>query len=95
VAVVNRSVVRWRARTTMEKRAAAMLARVLRFGETERRRRREWMGEVWTVAGTPFYTLSSWPRCQVVHGTWRTRGGDGLKLSATQRSECLNRGRQW
>jgi hypothetical protein len=45
---------------------------------TEGRRRREWMGEVWTAAGTPFYALSSWPRCQVMHGVWRTRGGDGL-----------------
>jgi hypothetical protein len=81
--MVNRPVVQWQARTAVEKRAAAMLARVLRFGETERRRRREWMGEVWMAAGTPFYTLSSWPRCQVTRGAWRTRGGDGLKLSAT------------
>jgi hypothetical protein len=93
--MVNRLVVRWRAHTAAEKRAAVMLARVLRFGETERRRRREWMGEVWTAARTPFYALSSWPRCEVMRGAWRTRGGDGLKLSATQRSECLNRGRQW
>jgi hypothetical protein len=29
----------------------------------EGRRRREWMGEVWMAAGTPFYALGSWPRC--------------------------------
>jgi hypothetical protein len=42
-----------------------------------------------------FYVLSSWPRCQVARGAWRTRGGDGLKRSVTRCSECLNGGRQW
>jgi hypothetical protein len=49
----------------------------------EGRRRRGWADEVWTTAETLFKALGSWPRRQVARGAWRTRGGDGLKRSAT------------
>jgi hypothetical protein len=49
----------------------------------EGRRRRGWADEVWTTAETLFKALGSWPRRQVAGGAWRTRGGDGLKRSAT------------
>jgi hypothetical protein len=60
----------------------------------EGRRRREWVGEVWTTAEILFKALGSWPRRQVARGAWRTRGGDGLKRSVTQCSETLNGSRQ-
>jgi hypothetical protein len=44
------------------------------------------MGEVGTTAEVPFYALGSWPRRQVARGVWRTRGGDGLRLSVTEGS---------
>jgi hypothetical protein len=44
------------------------------------------MGEVGTTAEAPFYVLGSWPRRQVACGAWRTRGGDGLRLSVTEGS---------
>jgi hypothetical protein len=59
-----------------------------------REKGKEWEGEVGTTAGTLLYTLSNWPRCQVACGAWMTRGGDGLKRSATLCPEGLNGSRK-